>query len=400
MATANLGRVGFVNKGTYSGATAYKVNDVVVYNSGTYACIQANTGQAPTNTSYWQNWVANDKALDSAVVHKTGDETIAGIKSFSDGVKVQNQNVSPFSGFKNYIINGNFDIWQRGVSQTSSGYGSDDRWMNGNAGSTKTHSQVACTDTERALFNATYFSRTVVSSVGGASNYVLKQHCIENVTKLVNKTVTLSFWAKSDSNKKLGVSFEIHFGTGGTPSSQQNKIVDAVLDLTSTWQKKTITFIVPNIVGKILGTDGVHTSCLELTFWLDAGSSLASTFCTNMIQQSGTFDIAQVQLEEGSVATPFEQRPYGLELSLCQRYFWYSDESIIGMINVYPNGSQQVGTNIKFPQTMRVAPTVSVTSNNAINSYQGITKNQFSVLQTASQGGAPTITSVSASAEL
>lgn len=83
MATANLGRVGFVNKGTYSGATAYKVNDVVVYNSGTYACIQANTGQDPTNTSYWQNWVANDKALDSVVVHKTGNETIAGVKTFN-----------------------------------------------------------------------------------------------------------------------------------------------------------------------------------------------------------------------------------------------------------------------------------------------------------------------------
>lgn len=83
MATANLGRVGFVNKGTYSGATTYKVNDVIVYNGGTYACIQANTGQAPTNTSYWQNWVANDKALDSAVVHKTGNETIVGVKTFS-----------------------------------------------------------------------------------------------------------------------------------------------------------------------------------------------------------------------------------------------------------------------------------------------------------------------------
>ena len=83
MATINLGRVGFVNKGTYSGATAYKVNDVVVYNSGTYACIQANTGQLPTATAYWQVWVANDKALDSAVVHKTGNETIAGVKTFT-----------------------------------------------------------------------------------------------------------------------------------------------------------------------------------------------------------------------------------------------------------------------------------------------------------------------------
>ena len=63
-------------------------------------------------------------------VKNTGNETIAGIKSFSDGVKVQNQNVSPFSGFKNYIINGNFDIWQRGTSFTglTNGSYSADRW--------------------------------------------------------------------------------------------------------------------------------------------------------------------------------------------------------------------------------------------------------------------------------
>ena len=43
--------------------------------------------------------------------------------------------------FKNRIINGNFDVWQRATSQTSSGYGSDDRWTNSNTGSTKTHSR-------------------------------------------------------------------------------------------------------------------------------------------------------------------------------------------------------------------------------------------------------------------
>ena len=59
---------------------------------------------------------------------------------------------------------------------------------------------------------------------------------------------------------------------------------------------------------------------LELRFWFDAGSSFNSR--TNSLgQQSGTFDIAQVQLEAGSVATPFEIRPIGTELLMCQRYY-------------------------------------------------------------------------------
>jgi hypothetical protein len=57
MATVNLGRVGFVNKGTYSGATAYKINDVVDYNNSVYACIQAGTGQVPTTATYWDLWL-------------------------------------------------------------------------------------------------------------------------------------------------------------------------------------------------------------------------------------------------------------------------------------------------------------------------------------------------------
>lgn len=78
MATINLGRVGFVQKGTYSGSTAYKVNDVVVYNNGVYACISPTTGNLPTNTSYWKLWLDT-----STLVAKTGDETITGVKTFS-----------------------------------------------------------------------------------------------------------------------------------------------------------------------------------------------------------------------------------------------------------------------------------------------------------------------------
>lgn len=288
--------------------------------------------------------VSNASQIDSSIINENGDNVAT---------------TSNLIGFKNYIINGNFDVWQYGVSQASNGYGSDDRWFNGNAGSTKTHSQIACTDTERLLFNASKFSRTVVSSVVGANNYATKRTAIEDVTKLAGKTITVSFWAKADSNKNIWLEFTQVYGTGGSPSTGVNAIYAQAIELTSTWQKKTITLTLPSIVGKTLGTDGVHTSSTMMQFWFDVGSGNTGRIPTG-IQQSGTFDIAQVQLEEGSVATPFENRPYGLELSLCQRYY-----EVSGVDGAVPTASGfQSGTYIKlfglWKAQKRISPTVLI----------------------------------------
>ena len=264
---------------------------------------------------------------------------------------INGTNLSPFTGLKNYIINGNFDVWQRGTSQTTSGYGSDDRWYNANLDSTKTHSQVLCTDTERLLFNASKFSRTVVSSVVAASSYAIKRTSIEDVTKLAGKTITLSFWAKADSNKNIWLEFKQSFGTGGSPSAQTIGIYGQAIPLTTTWQKKTITVTLPSIAGKTLGADGVHTTSTEMQFWFDVGSDHLARIPTG-IQQSGTFDIAQVQLEEGSVATPFEQRPYGLELMMCQRYYQ------INMIRAVLGAGNYAGWGMPRTVIMRTVPSI------------------------------------------
>lgn len=272
------------------------------------------------------------------------------------------------SGFKNYIINGNFDVWQYGVSQTSSGYGSDDRWTNRNIGSTKTHSAVTCTDNERALFSASKFSRTVVSSVSGAGNVVDKYQKIEDVTKLAGKTVTMSFWAKADTSKNIAIEFWQHFGSGGSPSTAVLGINAQLVSLTSTWQKKTITVTLPSIVGKTLGTDGTHTSYTAVGFWFDAGSN-SNSRAANLGQQSGTFDIAQVQLEEGSIATPFENRPYGLELSLCQRYYEIFNTRIAG----YQTIGAEVSYIYSFKANKRIIPTIGVINSPVLTNTSSIT---------------------------
>lgn len=218
--------------------------------------------------------------------------------------------------FRNRIINGDFSVWQRGTSQTSSGYGSDDRWRNDHSGSTKVHSRQAFTLGQTAVpGEPEFFSRTVVTSVAGANNYVHKTQLIEGVRTFAGRTVRVSFYAKADANRPLAISFLQNFAAGSALvnfGAQQ-------FSLTTSWQRFTATVSVPSIAGKTIGT--AVPNYLHFRFWFDAGSGINVSETGGLGQQSGTFDIARVQLEEGAAETDFEVRPPGLELLLCQRYW-------------------------------------------------------------------------------
>lgn len=274
---------------------------------------------------------------------------------------IQVVDAAPLS-YRNKLINGSFSIWQRGTSQTNFGYGSDDRWSNLHSGSSKTASQQTFTLGQTAVpNNPTYYSRTVVTSVAGASNYVAKVQCIESVRTLSGQTATVSFWAKADLAKNIAIEFSQYFGTGGTPSATINSIGVTTCVLTTNWQKYTATVSIPSISGKTIGTNG--DDYLQLLFWFDAGSSFNSR--TNSLgQQSGTFDIAQVQLEVGSSATAFEQRPIGLELSLCQRYCFVPtlSGSSTRLSFSIATGVNTIAFAMPMPVTMRTTPTSSLSA--------------------------------------
>jgi hypothetical protein len=153
-----------------------------------------------------------------------------------------------------------------------------------------------------------------VTSVAGANHFSTLQHRIEDVRTFAGQQVTISFWAKADTSRTIAVEHVQNFGDGGSPSVTTIGTVKKTL--TTSWQKITNTFTVPSISGKTIGT----ASFLSLNIWLDAGSDFNARTDT-LGQQSGTFDIAQVQVEAGPVATPFERRPIAVETALCQRYY-------------------------------------------------------------------------------
>ena len=213
------------------------------------------------------------------------------------------------AGFRNAIINGGFDVWQRSTSATISAdstYYAPDRFISvwSAGGATGTWSRQSFTPGINLTlgYEPTYFSRTSATS-GGASTEIGIGQRIEDVRTFANQTVTLSFWAKADSSRTLTVLWQQRFGTGGSG----NVASSTTKTLSTSWTRYTHTFTFSSISGKTVGTD----SSVFIGTWFGAGQASGSP----------SLDIWGVQVEAGSVATPFEQRPIGTELALCQRYY-------------------------------------------------------------------------------
>jgi hypothetical protein len=284
-------------------------------------------------------------AAAPAIVLAADGSATANVSSINNG---------PLAGMRNAIINGNFDIWQRGTSFTGNEYGAD-RWGSFRIGTTHTATRQAFTLGQSDVpGEPTYYHRTVVSSVAGVSNVSVLQQRIEDVRTFAGRQVTASFWAKADASKPIAVEFAQNFGTGGSPSAIVESIGVTKVTLSTSWQKVTVTASMPSISGKVIGSDS--NSELSILIWFDAGSSFNAR-TDSLGQQSGTFEIAQVQIEPGPVATPFERRPIGTELSLCQRYFQqFNYESLVH------SADRLQGGYFYFPVTFRGTPVCSFSS--------------------------------------
>lgn len=304
MPQINLGRIGFVNKGDWADGL-HKINDVVKYNNIIYVCTTPHTSTAgnilPTNGSYWEKW------LDGSEWYTKTD--------------IDNKQ----TGFKNYIINGGFDVWQRGTSLTVTPYTIQyiaDRFFSYSAPGGRISKS---TDAPIGFGNSFKFTK-----VTGKNDYFGTK--LENNGQYYGKELTLSFYAKGTLPKIR----YIRIGGDGT-----NVFVLGKQEITSSWTRYSVTLTTSQTTA--LFKSKTSTSSLGIMFYMDS-------------EDSGDLYITGVQLEEGSVATPFEQRPYGLELSLCQRYYE------TGFFAVSPTtiGTGAVlATNIVYKNVKRVTPTVA-----------------------------------------
>ena len=288
------------------------------------------------------------------VIVGTGASTVTNLAVGADGTTlVANSSASTgvswsgptFVAGRNKILNGDFAIWQRGTSLSGAGYfyGPDRFGSYGYSGASSTLSQQAFTagSAPVAGYESNYYCR--INSTNTAT--VLYQK-VEDVRTFANQTVTLSFWAKVGSASTGLVQYAQNFGSGG--SSTNTVVINNAISFTTSWQRFSFTFTPASVSGKTIG----------------AGSNLEIDIYAGSINNN--FDIWGVQLEAGSVATPFTTATGTLqgELAAAQRYYWRSDVASGYLANYSRYGLGLANSTTKaligFPLkvTMRVGPTV------------------------------------------
>jgi hypothetical protein len=301
---------------------------------------------------------ASDTALDGRL--DTAETDIAALEVSDIAIEAQ---LGQLAG-RNVIVNGNFDIWQRGTSlaaATGARYLAD-RWVTDAVGSTAAPSRQGFTLGQTDVpYEPEFFHRVVVVSATDAANYAILRQRIEGVRTLAGQTATISFYAKADAGKNIAINLRQVFGTGGSPSATVNTIGAQLVALTASWQRFEAVIAIPGIAGKTLGSNA--NDQLELTFWLDAGANFDAQ-SASLGQQSGTFDIAQVQLEPGDTATRFERRSRAAELALCERYYQIAKCTARWRPTAI---NQNTETPIPMRAAMRATPTTTITGGSRLN---------------------------------
>jgi hypothetical protein len=165
---------------------------------------------------------------------------------------------------------------------------------------------------------------------------------IEYPAYFANKTWTVTFWARASGT---GIALN-YVNLRFLNDAAYNNIETIDLELTSTWQKVQVT----------LPLTAYPTSVNDAADYLNLIIKISDNY-------DGNVDIAQVQLEEGSIGTVYEQRPVALETQLCWRYYFRMSSS--AAYGAFANGSGFTNISdfvVRTPIPMRENVSVSLSA--------------------------------------
>lgn len=274
----------------------------------------------------------------------TGNVAVSGANSY---ISINGDNVMPYT-MKNRIINGDFNFWQRGTTFTvvnSVNTYSADRFRTEGFSANTTISQQSFAGGQTDVpDNPIYYCRVALNNTNTSGYWAFQQRIESPQVMRGFGTYTLSFWVRASSGTVAAGGW--YYGINGPVAGPA---------LTTTWQKVTQTVTISSSASE---SAGYVTAYLVYLAQNTAALSI---------------DVAHVQVEAGPIATPFEFRPYGMELALCQRYYetnydiGTSPGTVTGVFSgEYFNHNGVAGTYIampiKFAIRKRASPSVTLYS--------------------------------------
>jgi len=277
--------------------------------------------------------------------------------TFTGDVQATSYNGGQLAGLRNKIINGDMRVAQRGTtfSLTATGAYTVDRWIA--VTSVAPSGTLTLNVTPVAITEGTSSSSAIRLSktTGTFAGTLVAAQAFEtsNSWGLAGETVTISFKARKGASY-TGNALPYLVVTTGTGIDQSANNM-----LAGTWtgyavSTTTLTGTLTTSMSSFSATTTIPASATQVGVLVGLTYATATTGSAN-----DYLDITDVQLEVGPVATPFEQRPIGVELALCQRYF---QSLLVGGYGT--NNAATVISRVTWPLfvAMRAQPTIAVLS--------------------------------------
>jgi len=233
------------------------------------------------------------------------------------GVVVEARLTKSVGGEDNFVRNSNFFSVQNGATfignSAATTYTLDGWFIQHNGGST---SNVAQNTTFESAVNSETHAVVTTFTGGLASSFSIFTQTYNFLSRFAGKKLSLSYSIKSSADTSITNEFLLTFADGGT--SNRGTLVGRESLKAGVWTDVRFTFIVPNIFSTDVIDNAIDNA--RLLFWLDAGDDFNAR-TGGILPFSGTFDIANVKIEESDEPTRYAFDDFTYELKKVQEYF-------------------------------------------------------------------------------
>ena len=309
----------------------------------------------------------------------TGETTFAvGVDGdvIANNVQMASANTGPLAGFRNQLINGNFQVWQRGEAVVTADNVPEytaDRWNVRCANSTQASIKVFSD-------NGSYPSTTTELPNGFSSGWETNYNGDGGTFKLCQGIElgetgkagifyqgtewTLSVWANFDLTAELAYQAQFKDAVGYATSA------DVVTVIEQNWVSTGETsngFTRYKATGTISGTPAASATSLTICIRFTSGKPAGA--------DSGRRALTGAQFEAGPMATPYEVIPIQTQLANCERYYQLLPR--LSMAPVTTNATNARACSLSFRTAMRTTPTLTADQDVRLNSVTITNDNNY-----------------------